>query len=179
MGKTVKVSFEKTRTCCNFAMYNCVSGYQNNVHKVGSVTKNSRRQELDATFQLCSVDIGTLQCAIVSMVCWQLRVRGDKNLMQLFNFAVWTSVHCNGDITTLECRVHIVVWTSVHCNLDMHTIYCGHHYITMHNCESGYQNIAMYTQWGQYGVLATNNSRMLDATLESRHHYIEMWTSVH
>ena len=44
----------------------------------GKVSKcRSRRQELDATFQLCSVDIGTLQCAIVSMVCWQLRVRGD------------------------------------------------------------------------------------------------------
>ena len=130
--------------------------------------------------QLCSVDIGTLQCAIVSMVCWQLRVRGDKNLMQL----------CNVDIGTLQWGHHYIGMQSPHCGvdigtlqfgqLDMHTIYCGHHYITMYNCVSGYQNIAMYTQWGQSGVLATKNSRRheLDATLEIGHHYIEMWTSV-
>ena len=60
----------------------------------------SRRQELDATFQLCSVDIrfSTLQCAIVSMVCWQLRVRGDKNLMQL----------CCVDIGTLQWGHHYI-----------------------------------------------------------------------
>ena len=100
-------------------------------------TKNSRRQELDATFQLCSVDIGTLQCAIVSMVCWQLRVRGDKNLMQLCSvdittlqwghwyIAMWRSINCKVDITTLQCGHHyIAMWTALHYNVDIGTIYC-------------------------------------------------------
>ena len=73
-------------------------------------TKNSRRQELDATSQLCSVDITTLQCGH-----WYI--------------AMWTWQHYN---VQLQCVVGVrtihVHWTLLHCNVDISTLQCGHRY---------------------------------------------------